>query len=72
LRILSITDNCFFQNDNISEEAYKYYNKLSKEGTSKIFKGTILIRTFLEKLSAFRIDKDEYIAQLKKLTTNSS
>ena len=66
----SVTDNCFFSNGIISEEAYKYYEELSKEGTSTIFTGAVLISkgSFFEKMGTFLIDKDEYIKQFKKLT----
>ncbi len=39
----SVTDNCFYKNGHISENTYKYYDNLSKEGTSKIFTGAVLI-----------------------------
>ena len=66
----SVTDNCFFSNGIISEEAYKYYDELSKEGTSTIFTGAVLISkgSFFEKMGTFLIDKDDYIEQFKKLT----
>ncbi len=66
----SVTDNCFFSNGHISEEAYKYYDKLSKEGTSIIFTGCSLVSksTIFEQIGRFLIYKDEFINELKKLT----
>ncbi len=66
----SVTDNCFYQNGHISEEAYKYYENLSKEGTSIIFTGAVLISggTIFEKIGVFKIDKDDNIEEFKKLT----
>ena len=66
----SVTDNCFFQNGHISNEAYKYYDQLSKEGSSIIFTGCSLISrsSLFEKIGRFLIDKDDYIEEFKKLT----
>ena len=66
----SVTDNCFYQNGHISEDAYKYYEQLSKEGTSIIFTGAVLISSgsIFEKIGVFKIDKDDNIEEFKKLT----
>ena len=66
----AMIDNCFLQNDRITEEAYNYYEKLSREGTSIIFTaGTIVSPSLIYgKVGTFRIDKDDYIEDFKKLT----
>jgi 2,4-dienoyl-CoA reductase-like NADH-dependent reductase (Old Yellow Enzyme family) len=66
----AMIDNCFLQNDRITEEAYNYYEKLSTEGTSIIFTaGTIVSPSLIYgKVGTFRIDKDDYIEDFKKLT----
>ena len=66
----SMPDDGFFQNGHITEEAYKYYEQLSKEGTSLIYTGAaaVSISSNHEKIGIFRIDKDEYIEDYKKLS----
>ena len=66
----SVTDNCFYENGHITENAYKYYEELSKEGTSIIFTGCSLVSksTIFEQIGRFLIYKDEFINELKKLT----
>ena len=66
----SVTDNCFYENGHIKENAYKYYEELSKEGTSIIFTGAVLISdgSIFEKIGVFKINKDDNIEEFKKLT----
>ena len=66
----SMPDDTFFQNEHISNEALKYYEQFSKDGPSLIYTGAAVVRTSsnYEKLGIFRIDKDEYIEEYKKLS----
>ena len=66
----SMPDDCFFKNGHISEEGYKYYEEVSKNGVSMIYTGAAVVRisSKYEKIGSFRIDKDEYIDDYKKLS----
>ncbi len=66
----SMPDDTFFQNSHITEEGLKYYEQFSKDGPSLIYTGAAVVRTSstYEKLGIFRIDKDEYIEEYKKLS----
>ena len=59
-----------FKTSTSLNEALKYHEQFSKDGHSLICAGAAIIRTSsnYEKLGIFRIDKDEYIEEYKKLS----
>ena len=67
----SIGDYCFLKDGKITEEALNFYNKLSDNGVGTIFTGITTISDYdkYENSGIFRIDKDEYINEYKKLTS---
>ena len=67
----SIGDYCFLKEGKITEKSLDFYNKLSDNGVGTIFTGITTISDYdkYEKSGVFRIDKDEYINEYKKLTS---
>ena len=66
----SVGDNSFC-NGKISEEGFKLYEDLSKGEVGTIFTGYAIVSDYdqFDTIKVFRIDKDEYIDEYKKLTT---
>ena len=64
----SVGDNSF-KNGKITEEGFKLYDQLSKNEVSNIFTGYTTVSDYnqFENVNVFRIDKDEYIPEFKKL-----
>ena len=58
-----------FINGKISEEGFKLYDQLSKNEVGTIFTGYNIVADYLQndKGHTFRLDKDEYIPEFKKL-----
>ena len=58
-----------FINGKISEEGFKLYDQLSKNEIGLIFTGYTMVSDYLQndKYHTFRLDKDEYIPEFKKL-----
>ena len=58
-----------FINGKISEEGFKLYDQLSKNEVGTIFTGYTIVADYLQndKGHTFRLDKDEYIPEFKKL-----
>ena len=58
-----------FKNGKITEEGFKLYDQLSKNEVSNIFTGYTTVSDYnqFENVNVFRIDKDEYIPEFKKL-----
>ena len=58
-----------FINGKISEEGFKLYDQLSKNEIGLIFTGYTMVSDYLQndKYHTFRLDKDEYIPEYKKL-----
>ena len=67
----SVGDYCFLKNGHITEEGLKLYEKLSDDGVGTIITGCMSVGDYdqMENLNIFRIDKDEYIEEFKKLTS---
>ena len=67
----SVGDYCFLKDGHITEEGLKLYEKLSDDGVGTIFTGYATISDYdqYENSGVFRIDKDEYIEEYKKLTS---
>ena len=67
----SVGDFCFLKNGHITEEGLKLYEKLSDDGVGTIFTGYTTVSDYdqFENSGVFRIDKDEYIEEYKKLTS---
>ena len=65
----SVGDNSF-KNGKITEEGYKLYETLAKNEVGTIFTGTAVVSDYnaFDDNPEFRIDKDEYIEEYKKLT----
>ena len=61
----------FFCNGKILEEGYKFYEDLAKGEIGTIFTGYATVSDYdqFDSIKVFRIDKDEYIEQYKKLTS---
>ena len=64
----SVGDNSF-KNGKITEEGFKLYDQLSKNEVSNIFTGYTMVSDYnqFENVNVFRMDKDEYIPEFKKL-----
>lgn len=64
----AVGDNTFV-NGKITEEGYKLYDTLSKNDVTNIFTGLTIVSDYyqLEGYYPFRMDKDEYIPEFKKL-----
>ena len=64
----AVGDNTFV-NGKLTEEAFKLYDQLSKNEVSNIFTGYTTVSDYnqFENVNVFRIDKDEYIPEFKKL-----
>ena len=62
--------DCSFKNGKITEEGYKLYETLAKNEVGTIFTGTAVVSDYnaFDDNPEFRIDKDEYIEEYKKLT----
>ena len=58
-----------FINGKISEEGFKLYDNLSKNGVGTIFTGYTIVSDYYQRDNGrtFRLDKDEYIPEFKKL-----
>ena len=58
-----------FINGKISEEGFKLYDRLSKNDIGLIFTGYTMVSDYLQNdnYHTFRLDKDEYIPEFKKL-----
>ena len=56
-------------NGKLTEEGFKLYDKLSKNEVTNIFTGLTIVSDYyqLEGFYPFRLDKDEYIPEFKKL-----
>ena len=67
----SVGDFCFFPQGHITKEALEFYDKLSEEGVGIIYTGYATISDYdqFDDSGVFRIDKDEYIEEYKKLTS---
>ena len=67
----SVGDYRFFENGHITEEALKFYEKLSEGEIGTILTGYITVSDYdnFDNSNVFRIDKDEYIEEYKKLTS---
>ena len=64
--------DCFsFYNGKISENSFNLYKQLSDDGVGTIITGCMSVGDYdqMENLNIFRIDKDEYIEEFKKLTS---
>ena len=66
----SVGDYCFLKDGHITEEGLKLYEKLSDDGVGTIFTGYTTVSDYdqFENSGVFRIDKDEYIEEYKKLS----
>ena len=64
----AVGDNSFV-GGKITEEGYKLYDQLSKNDVTNIFTGLTIVSDYyqLENFYPFRLDKDEYIPEFKKL-----
>ena len=58
-----------FKNGKITEEGFKLYDQFSKNEVGTIFTGYTTVSDYnqFENVNVFRIDKDEYIPEFKKL-----
>ena len=58
-----------FKNGKITEEGFKLYDQFSKNEVGTIFTGYTTVSDYnkLPNINVFRIDKDEYISEFKKL-----
>ena len=58
-----------FKDGKIAEQGYKLYDELSKNEVGTIFTGYTTVSDYnkLPNINVFRIDKDEYISEFKKL-----
>ena len=58
-----------FKNGKISEEGFKLYDELSKNEVGTIFTGYTTVSDYdqFDNVKVFRLDKDEYIPEYKKL-----
>ena len=58
-----------FKNGKITEEGFKLYDQLSKNEVGNIFTGYTTVSDYdqFENVKVFRLDKDEYIPEFKKL-----
>ena len=67
----SVGDICSFYNGKISENSFNLYKQLSDDGVGTIITGCMSVGDYdqMENLNIFRIDKDEYIEEFKKLTS---
>ena len=67
----SVGDTCSFYNGKISENSFNLYKQLSDDGVGTIITGCMSVGDYdqMENLNIFRIDKDEYIEEFKKLTS---
>ena len=65
----AVGDNCF-KDGKISEKGLELYDQLSKNEVGTIFTGYTAVSDYtqIDGLNSFRIDKDEYIPEFKKLT----
>ena len=63
--------DCSFIEGHISEDGFKLYETLSKNEVGTIFTGLVTISDYnqFDNYPNFRIDKDEYIEEFKKLTS---
>ena len=59
----------YFKNGKINEEGFKLYDQLSKNEVGTIFTGYTTVCDYdqIEGMGVFRLDKDEYISEYKKL-----
>ena len=59
----------YFKNGKINEEGFKLYDQLSKNEIGTIFTGYTMVSDYLQNdnYHTFRLDKDEYIPEFKKL-----
>ena len=66
----SVGDNSFC-NGKISEEGFKLYETLAKNEVGTIFTGYATVSDYsqFDNFPVFRIDKDEYVEEFKKLTS---
>ena len=64
----AVGDNSFV-NGKLTEEGFKLYDQLSKNEVTNIFTGLTIVSDYyqLEGFYPFRLDKDEYIQEFKKL-----
>jgi 2,4-dienoyl-CoA reductase-like NADH-dependent reductase (Old Yellow Enzyme family) len=64
----AVGDNCF-KDGKISEKGLELYDQLSKNEVGTIFTGYTAVSDYtqIDGLNSFRIDKDEYIPEFKKL-----
>ena len=64
----AVGDNSFV-NGKLTEEGFKLYDQLSKNEVTNIFTGLTIVSDYyqLEGFYPFRLDKDEYIPEFKKL-----
>ena len=63
--------DCSFIDGHISEEGFKLYETLAKNEVGTIFTGYVTVSDYnqYDNFPVFRIDKDEYIEEYKKLTS---
>ena len=63
--------DCSFIDGHISEEGFKLYETLAKNEVGTIFTGYVTISDYsqFDNFPVFRIDKDEYVEEFKKLTS---
>jgi 2,4-dienoyl-CoA reductase-like NADH-dependent reductase (Old Yellow Enzyme family) len=63
--------DCSFIDGHISEEGFKLYETLAKNEVGTIFTGYVTISDYsqYDNFPVFRIDKDEYVEEFKKLTS---
>jgi 2,4-dienoyl-CoA reductase-like NADH-dependent reductase (Old Yellow Enzyme family) len=63
--------DCTFKDGKISEEGFKLYEEFAKNEVGTIFTGYATVSDYnqLDNLQVFRIDKNEYIEEYKKLTS---
>ena len=63
--------DCSFIEGHISEDGFKLYETLSKNEVGTIFTGLVTISDYnqFDNYPNFRLDKDEYIEEFKKLTS---
>ena len=64
----AVGDNTFV-NGKLTEEGFKLYDQLSKNEVTNIFTGLTIVSDYyqLEGFYPFRLDKDDYIPEFKKL-----
>ena len=63
--------DCSFKDGHISEEGFKLYETLAKNEVGTIFTGYVTVSDYsqFDNFPVFRIDKDEYVEEFKKLTS---